>query len=289
MGESYHNYTPTEMENALVRYMSNQVLISQTTKSGDILRTAKIIVHVVLKLHLPIKLSFYNMGIHSAVRPSFEPQYDAESDKPYIDEALASRNVSEREFLDTINEAIRLFTENMSGNDIRRKQYELLKDELYLSQLNIELFLQKRKWSFDEHNSLIQLVAKLLVELPDNRGYEEFTQDLFTCTSLISASSYFLQKNEHIYKNISQLLLDALAYLDALNTKYHRIAGYEELFISCTQHLLDTKKQALSASIFKFEETLKSSNMDDTNNKKVLSEAYKKAYPIITNMLIEND
>ena len=238
MEKGYFNKNLTSEEISLVRYISNYVNYHSKTNIS-VLRLAKIVVHCTLKLKLPIRMYWYRLGITPAAQPQAPTTYDFEFEKGSVIAALGTSKIEDLNR--TIDESISIFTEKLSGEEIRRKQYELLDDKLYLTILDLQQLCNKGEL-LKSRDRFLDLVAELLINIPDNLNYVEVHIIIHDFSVLANSLLYDCDVDKKIDSDLKNSLLSIIEYITILNAKFRTISGYEKLFIRDVEQSLINQK-----------------------------------------------
>lgn len=230
MEKGYFNTRLQPEEIALSHYISQYVSAKEQDPKPNLLRLAKIIVQTVLKMKLKIRLFWYDMGCLTVVQPQVPIQYDLESERTFLEKVLGEgRRLEELDA--AIDEAIATYPKTLTGQEIRKRQYELLNDPLYLSKIELEEYVEN-PFLFQNKEDFLDIMTNFIIQLPENRNYEEFNilvnKFAVTTNSILS----FAQTSKEMYSHLAHALESLLQNLSALNACFKALPGFEHLFTS---------------------------------------------------------
>jgi len=226
MEKGYFNISLTSEEIALARYICNYVK-SKEPSDINVVRLAKIIVHVTLKQKLPVRLFWYDMGLCGVVQPQVPVNYDYDYEKKVIEDIFDFKGIGKLN--EAIDEGMEKYSSDLSVLQVRKKQYEELNDSLYLTKLKIEDFISKT-FLFDKKDKFLSLISKFILDLPEDVNYKELNEIVKEFAVISNSLLNFCENNKTISNNIINSLESILEYLNALNARYKKLKGFEELF-----------------------------------------------------------
>lgn len=232
MEKGYFNTTLTSQEVALARYVCNYVKQKEPKNGLNLVRLAKILVHATLKLKLPIRLFWYDMGLLSVVQPQVPVNYSYNAEKDIIEQVLDFKGTGKLD--EAIDEGIGIYSADLDIYEIRRKQYEFLKDPLYLTKLEIEEFIENA-FLFNEKDKFLDLISKLIIHVPEDVNYKDLNEILKKFAVLSNSLLTFCNANKVVSMDIIKSLESIIGLLNGLNATFKRLKGYEDLFTSETK------------------------------------------------------
>lgn len=229
MEKGYFNITLTPEEIALVSYICNYVKEKEPENNFNLVRLAKIVVHVVLKEKLPIRLFWYDMGLLPVIQPQVHINYNLESEKPFIEEILDHTGLGRLN--EAIDEGMIIYGKELSVSEVRKKQYEELKDPLYLSKLEIEDFINN-SFLFNDKEEFLNKISKLIMVIPEDPNYEDLNEMLKQFAVLSNSLLNYTESSKKTSEDIINALDSIIDYLNALNATFKKLKGFEHLFTS---------------------------------------------------------
>jgi hypothetical protein len=241
--KGYFNILPTQEEVTLVRYIGKYVETKEPKNRIGAVRLAKIIVHVVLKNKLPVRLFWYDMGIVPGVQPQIPATYDLDSATKFIDDTYNFTGIEKINA--SIDEARMVYSHDLTSNQIRRKQYEELNDQLYLAKLDLEEFTKSADL-YKNRDQFLDLLSKMILCLPSEVHYSDFNKNFLNFTILARSLLDYTKSNSQISDYIKNALFSFFEHLNALCASYKKVPGYEKLFTGDTAPKNIKERQGLS-------------------------------------------
>ena len=117
----------------------------------------------------------------------------------------------------------------------------MLDDKLYLTILDLQQLCNKGEL-LKSRDRFLDLVAELLINIPDNLNYVEVHIIIHDFSVLANSLLYDCDVDKKIDSDLKNSLLSIIEYITILNAKFRTISGYEKLFIRDVEQSLINQK-----------------------------------------------
>jgi hypothetical protein len=249
------NYTPTELEQNLIKYICALIKSNSGLRKNTRIRVEKIIVETAKNLKLPISTLTYKYGTLTFCECNIDTSLDIEKIK-----GLLVVNIGE-EKLEKIDDEVeflsKIYSINHNIDEIRKTQYERYKDYLYLLILEIDNAKRNLKNNIQKFE---EALLNFYIEFPNDKEFNDLGLIFNDYICVIKQQFYSKNPNLELIGRSYEILKEAFSLINGKKTAIIYNKDYK-IENQITMAKIKEQTSHLKNSILELRRTIKERNL----------------------------